>query len=153
MVDVLKNLYLFKTMSDQELSLINEIAVSDALPAGEEVFSQSNEATALYIVKLGSVRIYRTLKTGDPIEVAVLGSGSHLGEMALLDGEKRSASATTIERTELIRIDFDKLHQLLEKNNGIAVKFYKAIATFLCGRLRVTTEDLSFAREKNLRYF
>ena len=34
-----------------------------------------------------------------------------------------------------------------------AVKFYRSLALFLCGRLRLTTTDLSFAREKNLRHF
>ena len=103
----------------------------------------------MYIVKYGSVDIKRSTTAGDEVEVAVLGTGSHFGEMAFIDGAKRNATANVMETSEILRVDFDKLKALLELNPRISANFYKAVAHFLSGRLTETTKDLSFAREKN----
>jgi len=151
--NLLQNVYLFRDLSSAELELISEITESDAYVAGDDVFSETDAAEALYVIKHGSVRIHQKSDSGDNMEVANLGTGSHFGEMAFVDGEKRSASATATERSEVIFIKYDRLKELLQVNPRIAVHFYKELSRFLCGRLRVTTNDLSFAREKNLSHF
>lgn len=150
---LLQNVYLFKTMSSLELGAVNEICESKTLAAGDTIFSRGEAAKALYLIKYGSVKIQQTISNGDSVEIATLGEGSHFGEMAFVDGEARSASALAAERTELITVPYAKLSLLLEKNMEIAVKFYHELAHFLCRRLRVTTNDLSFVREKNLSHF
>ena len=72
--------------------------------------------------------------------------------MAYVDNEPRSASATTVGKAEIIVIPYEKL-DAISKATAMAVEFYKELAHFMCGRLRVTTTDLSFAREKNLTHF
>src|SRR5690606_29086689 len=104
----------------------------------------------LYVIKYGSVRIHQKTVSGENMEVAILGTGSHFGEMAFLDGESRSASATAAEKSDIVELDYEKLQMILKENFPIAVHFYRELAQFLCGRLRVTTNDLGFAREKNL---
>lgn len=73
--------------------------------------------------------------------------------MAFVDGEPRSATAVALEKSEILQIDFEALKAHFDKNSAMAVKFYRSLANFLCGRLRVTTMDLSFSREKNIRHF
>jgi CRP-like cAMP-binding protein len=73
--------------------------------------------------------------------------------MPFVNDEPRSASAIALERSELLEIGFDALQAHLDKHPATAVKFYRSLAHFLAGRLRVTTMDLSFSREKNLRHF
>ena len=85
--------------------------------------------------------------------MAALGTGSHFGEMAFIDGESRSASATALERTELIIVPYEKLKELANSEVHLSEKFHRELALFLCGRLRVTTSDLTFSREKNLSHF
>lgn len=151
--NLLQDIYLFKEMSPQEISEINSIADVRSYAPGTDIFDQESKATALYVIKFGSVRIHQKSSSGDNIEVAVLGTGSHFGEMAFVDEEDRSATATAIEKSDVVKIEYQDLKAKLEENPSIAVKFYKALANFLCGRLRITTNDLSFARERNLRYF
>jgi CRP-like cAMP-binding protein len=103
------------------------------------------------VIQLGSVRITHKTHSGEEIVVATLGTGSVFGEMALLDGDKRSAVAECIERTEIVRIDYNQFHKLLTDHPLIAAHFHRAVAVFLSGRLRITTADLSFSRELNLR--
>ena len=150
--NLLQNVYLFKELTPQELEQVNGIATLESKLPGDEIFSEGDSAHSLYVIKHGSVKIQHT-GVDNQIHVATLGTGSHFGEMAFVDGEKRSATVTTIERADIVRLEFDGLKKLLEKNPPIAVKVYKALAHFLCGRLRVTTNDLTFAREKNMHHF
>jgi CRP/FNR family transcriptional regulator, cyclic AMP receptor protein len=150
--NLLQNVYLFKDLGPKELELLGEIAEQESYNPGDEVFSEGDTAHSLYVIKFGSVKIQRSGKS-DTMNVTTLGTGAHFGEMAFMDGEKRSATVSVIERTEMVKMDYDRMGKVLESNPMIAVKVYKAMAHFLCGRLRVTTTDLSFAREKNLRHF
>ncbi|MAE73067.1 MAG: hypothetical protein CL675_03155 [Bdellovibrionaceae bacterium] len=150
---LLKNLYLFKRLNEDQLQVIADMARLESVAAGEDVFLQGSEAKALYIIKLGSVRIHQKSRQGENIEVATLGAGSHFGEMPLLDSEARSASATTLEESDIVAIDYDKLKTVLETRQDMAISIYRELALFLCGRLRITTSDLSFSREKNLSHF
>jgi CRP/FNR family cyclic AMP-dependent transcriptional regulator len=150
--DLFKNIYLFKDLSSKELELLSEIASIENFNPGDEIFSQGDQAVALFVIKYGTVKISRTGKD-NVIDVAQLGTGGHFGEMSFVDGEPRSATVEALERSEIIRIEFSKLRNLFENNPAMAVKFYRALALFLCGRLRVTTMDLSFSREINIRHF
>lgn len=150
---LLKDIYLFQDFNEHEMKNMLEAVEVRTFPADADVFRQGEVAQAFFIINTGSVRIHQKSSDNDNLEVAVLGSGSHFGEMPFVDGEKRSATATAIEDTELLILDYGVVKSLIDRNGAMAVKIYKAIAQFLCGRLRVTTSDLSFAREKNLRFF
>jgi CRP/FNR family transcriptional regulator len=150
---VLQDIYLFKGLSADQLASVGEIAKINIYKPTDEIFGQGSKATAAYFIKHGSVRITQSTKDGDRVEVATLGTGSHFGEMSFLDSEARSATATASERTELIEIPFQSLKDLFQAKPLIAVHFYRALATFLAGRLRITTNDLNFARAKNLSHF
>ncbi|MGE0762872.1 MAG: cyclic nucleotide-binding domain-containing protein [Bdellovibrionales bacterium] len=151
--DILQNIYLFRRMTPSELEAVTKAATLQTYGAMGEIFAQQEKATALYVIKQGSVRIHQRSSLGDNIEVATLGAGSHFGEMGFVDGEPRSASASAIEKTEIVVFSYEKLRDMLTEYPTIAVKFYQELALFLCGRLRITTNDLSYAREKNLSHF
>lgn len=146
--ELLSNCYLFRDMTPDELKKIEPATVSETFAIADEVFNQGDKANALYIIKKGSVKIQQKGSKGKMIEVAKVGSGSHFGEMAFLDGERRSAGVEVVERSEILKIDYEQLRKILIQNPAMAVKFYKTIAVFLCSRLRATTTDVSFAREK-----
>ncbi|MBL7689269.1 MAG: cyclic nucleotide-binding domain-containing protein [Bdellovibrionaceae bacterium] len=150
--NLIQNVYLFKDLSPKELESVNAIATVETYNPGDEVFSEGDKAASLFVIKFGSVRIRRSGKD-DSVDVAQLGTGSHFGEMSFVDGEARSATVIAMEKSEIVKIDFDALRKVFEKEPAIAVKAYRSFAHFLCGRLRLTTMDLSFAREKNIRHF
>lgn len=151
--NLLQNIYLFKRLTGGELEVVGEAATIETFNPNDEIFSQKDASKALYVIKYGSVRIHQRSSVGDHIEVATLGTGSHFGEMGYVDGEPRSASAVAVEKSEIIVFSYDKLRVMMAQYPSIAVKFYQELALFLCGRLRITTNDLSFAREKNLSHF
>jgi len=151
--NLLKKLYLFKDLSDSEIDIIKNATKTDAYQTGDEVFSHGERARALYIIQSGSIKVHQTAESGDTVEIARLGVGSHFGEMSFLDGEPRSATASALEMTEIITVDYEKLGQIMMDYPGISGHFYRQFAIFLCGRLRVTTKDLSFSRSKILSHF
>lgn len=153
MFQLLKSVYLFQNFSDTELHILEKIAESETFQMGDDIFESGDTAVSFYVIKHGSVKILSKTPNGADVEVATLGTGSHFGDMAFVDRDKRAATARTIERTTLIKFDFNKLDGLLEANPVLATKFYKSCSHFLAARLRITTSDLSFAREKNMKHF
>jgi CRP/FNR family cyclic AMP-dependent transcriptional regulator len=76
---------------------------------GEVIFHQDDPGADLHIVKSGQVKIAASSLEGEEIIMALLTSGDSFGEIALLDGEPRSASAVAMEATQtlaLSRTDF-----------------------------------------------
>ena len=147
----LKGVYLFQQLDATELHLLESICREQVVASGDEVFRHGDPADALYVIHLGTVRIHRESATIDEIEVAMLGTGAHFGELAWLTRDKRSATATAQERTELLRMDYDAMVRLVEENPRLGMKIYRALARRIAAMLRETTDDLVFAREMNAR--
>ena len=151
MAKQLKGVYLFTDLDTAELKRLEAICTTRTVPIGEDVFSYGDASDALYVVTYGTIRIHRGGALVDDIGVAMLGTGSHFGELGFLDGGKRSATATAMERTELTRIEYGALGRTLEHMSSMGLKVYRALALRIGGALRETTDDLMFARETNAR--
>jgi len=149
---LLKGVYLFADLNEEQRGEFAKIAEAMPLPASYTIFAAGDAATALYLIQDGTVRLTKSSPGAKTIEVATLGSGSHFGEMPLIDGAERSATAQTLEPTAVFRFDYDRVRALLDRSPTIAGVFYRALARFLSNRLRQTTTDMGYAREKNLRY-
>lgn len=152
-MSVLQNIYLFKELDKSELDSVYKIVGEKNYSAGQDIFLRGSKADALYIIKMGTVSIKATGSSGDEVKIANMATGAHFGELPFLDGEKRSASAQAVEGTTLFEIKYADLANLLKSNDKIAAKVYRAIAAYMAGRLRATTEDLNYAREHNFKHF
>jgi CRP-like cAMP-binding protein len=79
---------------------------------GAHLFHEDDRSRELYIIQSGRVRVFRRVGQRD-IDLAVLTQGAVLGEMALIDGKPRSASAIACEDTAVIIIDADSFAKRL----------------------------------------
>lgn len=152
LVSYLKQIYLFQTFTEEELSQIAEVSEAETVNAGEVVFDQGESAEALYLVEMGSLKVVAQAEESET-NLTIIASGMHFGEIPFLDTQERSASIEALERSELVKISYDKLRTVLKNNPEMASKFYEETAIFLASRLRQMTTDLSFSREKNLKHF
>ncbi|MDJ0956814.1 MAG: cyclic nucleotide-binding domain-containing protein [Arenicellales bacterium] len=154
MIKLLDNLYLFRGLPDSDLSRIAEIAELKSYARGEQVFRQGDSADSFFVIQYGTVNIELDDEDGkgERIEVATLGTGSHFGEMSFLDNEPRSANASVATDSDIIKISYASMRELLESDSKISIHVYRELAKFLCSRLRLTTLDLSYERSKNLGY-
>jgi CRP/FNR family cyclic AMP-dependent transcriptional regulator len=140
----LQQIFLLRDLRPEALALLEQASTSLTVDAGREIFREGQPADSLYLIRSGSVRVS---KPGNDSDVVMLGTGSHFGELALVDDGPRSASVTAIERCEVLRVDTAALRMKLDAAPQVAAVFYRAVARSLAKRLRVTTDDLTFARQ------
>lgn len=109
--------------------------------AGELVFSEGDPADACYWVERGLVKVSVASPQGEERIIALLGPGSILGELALIDGEPRSATVTAVQRTTFRRVFRDEFEKLV----GADPKIHHELVMLLASRLRKTDEALAAA--------
>jgi CRP-like cAMP-binding protein len=140
----LQQIFLLRDLRPEALALVEQATTGMTIDAGREIFREGEPSDGLYLLRSGSVRVS---KPGNDSDVVMLGTGSHFGELSLVDDGPRSASVTATERCELLRVDAATLRTKLDAAPQVAASFYRAIARSLAKRLRVTTDDLAFARQ------
>ena len=95
---------LFADLEEAELERFSRVAVPRSFPAGTRVFHEGDRSDACYIVSEGSFRVTREHSDGRAITLATLGPGEIFGELAMLDGDTRSASAESLTDGELLAL-------------------------------------------------
>ena len=78
-----------------------------------------------------------------PTQLAVLGRGELIGQMALLDGHRRSATCTAMEQTLVLRLDRDEFEMLFRSGSSFALKFVDSVTRMLVAQLRFATRQLA----------
>ncbi len=138
-VELLKSASLFADLEAEELERFSHVAVPRSFPAGTRVFHEGDSSDACYIVKEGSFRVTREHSDGRAITLATLGPGEIFGELAMLDGDKRSASAEALTDGELLALPAGDVRSLLARHPEIALK----LVAGLVRRLRAANVRLS----------
>ena len=138
-VDLLRSVPLFADLEEGELERFSHVAVPRSFPAGTRVFHEGDSSDACYIVSEGSFRVTREHSDGRAITLATLGPGEIFGELAMLDGDKRSASAESITDGTLLALPANDVRSLLARNPEIALK----LVAGLVRRLRAANARLS----------
>ncbi len=128
-VSFLKRVPIFAELRAQTLLEEAEICEWVSKAEGEALFSQGDAADALYVICDGSLRV---LASGN--EVARLGAGQCIGELALLDDEARSASVVAASETRLLRVAAPRFKELLLTQPAVT----KALLRTLDQRIRET---------------
>ena len=149
MAKMLNHMYMFAGLEDSDLAKIENIAELESYSPGDRVFSQGEPADAMFMIQHGAVRIVHIEDDDEEVELAKLGTGSHFGEMSMLDAEPRSGTAISEGYSDIIRIRHAPMIELLESDQDLAVHIYREISRFLCSRLRLTSLDLSYIRSQN----
>jgi CRP/FNR family transcriptional regulator, cyclic AMP receptor protein len=138
-VELLKSVTLFSDLEAGELERFSHVAVPRSFPAGTRVFHEGDDSDACYIVKEGSFRVTREHSDGRAITLATLGPGEIFGELAMLDGDKRSASAEALTEGELLALPANDVRALLARHPEISLK----LVAGLVRRLRAANVRLS----------
>lgn len=106
------------------------------IKAGSHLFHENDYSRELYIIKSGSLKVYR-ISNGREINLTTLQKGAVLGEMALIDGKPRSASAKALTDSEVIIISADSFHEKI-----------KNVPPWFMSIIKMTTHKI---RQANLR--
>jgi CRP/FNR family cyclic AMP-dependent transcriptional regulator len=110
---------------------------------GDLIFQKDDPGQSLFIIESGSVRIYVPGTQGADLTLAVMGEGDFFGDMSLLDGRPRSASAAAAADAVLLSLERSDFSSLLQSRPDAAMSILAVIAS----RLRDSDQmasDLAF---------
>src|SRR5258708_39579560 len=96
-------------------------------PAGSVLLREGEHGEEMYVVQSGLIQILKRIGS-DMRPLATLGRGEFIGEMAILNGKPRSATAVVIESARCIVIDAATLEQMVSHNAEIAVRLVKKLS-------------------------
>lgn len=114
-----------------------------SVPQEDTIFREGEDACYLAFISKGAIRIEKKIPHGDhPQRIAILKPGDIFGEMALIDGQPRSASACAHEDTELLFLTADNFALLRTEFSLIGMKVLFWIAKGMSQRLRLANDWL-----------
>jgi CRP/FNR family transcriptional regulator, cyclic AMP receptor protein len=115
---------------------INHVAENDV------IFNEGDMGTFMCLIVEGAVSVQKSNNDGDNVELAHLGKDRTIGEMAVLDGERRSATCVAATDCTLLILSKDSLEKMILETPRIAAKVIRAIAVSLSRRLRMADGKL-----------
>ena len=104
---------------------------------GEIIFHEGSVSDCAYVIAMGSIEIYTTTPQGEKV-LGTLGANEIFGEMGLIDGLPRSASARTCETSVVFILTYQTFEKLVHKKPKALLPILK----ILSHRLRETMIDL-----------
>jgi CRP/FNR family transcriptional regulator, cyclic AMP receptor protein len=138
-VKLLGGIPLFSELSPEDLDDVAQLTIPRTFPRETRVFHEGDPGDACYIVSRGSCRVTRQHSDGRVITLATLGRGAIFGELAMFDGERRSASVEAAENTELLALPATDMRNLIRSHPEMAEKLVIALTR----RLRAANERIS----------
>ncbi len=145
-LDAIRSVPLFASLEDDEVRDLRSLLRTREVPADTELFHAGDLGDAMYLIESGRVRITINDDDNKEIILAELAQGDFFGEMAIIDGKQRSASATVSENAVLAVLSRDDFLRFIRNNPGVALEMLSA--TF--GRLRRTDKLLAQRVSRNV---
>jgi CRP/FNR family cyclic AMP-dependent transcriptional regulator len=126
-------------LEPRELEQLAQVAVPRRYERGEMIFQEGDSGDTCYVISSGSVSVTRKHADGRTIALAELRPGAIFGELAMFDGENRSATVEALEPTSAVALLAGDVQRLLRDRPGIAVKMLAGLAD----RLRSANERIA----------
>ena len=98
--------------------------------AGTELFREGDAGKHMYVIQSGRVQLTRRVR-GREVHLATLPPGELFGEMAIINRQPRSATATVIEEAHLLVLDARTFEAMIRGNAEIAIRMIKKLAARL----------------------
>jgi CRP/FNR family cyclic AMP-dependent transcriptional regulator len=132
---ILERTRLFRGLPSATIQRISALSIRRSYSNGAIVFSQADPGDALYGVVTGKIRISASSTSGREMFLNIMEPGDTFGEIALLDGRHRTATASAIAQSELILITRDNFLELLKREPQLV----NHVVQLLCERIRWTS--------------
>ena len=130
---------LFEMLDDDERAAIVKEMEVESHDEGNVIINEGDPGTSMYLIASGEVKVYtRPSNKSGTVYLANLGEGDFFGEVSVLTGKPRTATITASQRTELLRLDKEKLDGVLSKYPGIR----KVLDDFYKKRAKHTVEAM-----------
>ena len=124
----LKFIPLFSELKVDELEDIAVMAMQQTFKKDNMVLIEEEVGSTMFVIINGRVKISRISDEGREVILSILVDGDFFGEMAILDGQTRSANAVTLEETKMMLLRRDNFLQILHKYPQVAINLLKELA-------------------------
>jgi CRP/FNR family transcriptional regulator, cyclic AMP receptor protein len=138
--EVLLSMPPFKYLSNKKIKLLMKVLHNRIYAANEYIFFQGDPGIGLYIIIRGEVLISEEID-GEKFDLSMLTRGDFFGELALLDEEKRSASAIALKDSQLAVIFKPDLDEFVETHSKEGIQILRGISQIVATRLRNLNQD------------
>lgn len=145
-LEALRSVPLFASLDDNAAIELRRLLTAQNISRGTRLFHKGDSGDALYLIERGRVRISIQDKEGKEVILAELAQGDFFGEMALIDGRKRSADASVIENAQFAVLSRADFLTFIRANPDVALGMLGA----LTDRLRRTDELLRSRVSRNV---
>ena len=145
-IDTLRQVPLFESLDNEAAGELCHLLESLDCKASTILFRAGDEGDAMYVIERGKVRICVRTTQGHELTLTELGRGDFFGEMALLDGQRRSADAVVAEDARLAVLSREHFLSFLRSSPNVALELLTALAN----RLRHTDEMLRHSATRNV---
>lgn len=142
----LKKVSIFSELNESVLQLLSTKARTLKFRKGAILMSEGETGESLYLISSGKVKIFVSDENGNEMTLFVEGPGSYIGEISLLDGSPRTASAITLEKTEVLSISKKDFTEVITVHPEIALNIISALTQ----KLRRATDSISSLALKNV---
>ncbi|HUP32594.1 MAG TPA: cyclic nucleotide-binding domain-containing protein [Gaiellaceae bacterium] len=133
---LLTTLPLFAGVADDELELFTRVTRTVDVPQGALLWREGDEADGLHVIASGKIKVETRLPGQRTLEIATLGHGGVLGEMPLLGGGQRWATATALEDSSLLFLGRVEFGGLVSGASPGALTVRRRLLAIVCDRLR-----------------
>lgn len=144
--DTLRTVPLFESLSDKEAAELCQLLDTIECSPRQVLFRAGDAGGGMYLIERGKISISVDTAEGHELTVAELGPGEFFGEMAMLDGQPRSARATAVEPSSLAILSRQHFLSFVQGNTNVALEMLSALAH----RLRRTDELLQSRVSRNV---
>ena len=143
LTETLASVPIFSGLDAAGLESVGRTVRTRRFRRGEVIFHLGDPGDALFIVMSGAIKISLPSDAGDEAILATLRSSDVFGELALLDGAPRSATATALEPTETLVLPREQFRELIATEPAVRDALLASIASEL-RRLTNHVEELHF---------
>lgn len=137
----ISNSIMLQGFSGDELSKLAVYCEMREMGEGTTVFIENMPGESLFLVKKGTIRISKMFAEGDEKTLVVLGPEDVFGEMAVIDGLPRAATARVAEDAELISLKKKNLERLCQDDAALALKLVSNVVKVFSKRVREANEE------------
>jgi CRP-like cAMP-binding protein len=142
LIETLKSIPIFASLSNFELKFVAAILHHRNYVANELIFREGEAGNGMYIIQSGQVRIVGQNQNSEEVLFARLQSEQFFGELSLVDGNPRSASAIADDNSVLFGFFKPDLMDLVAQQPEIGSKILLNLASVLADRLRETNRKV-----------
>lgn len=125
--EYLERIPIFSGLRKEELELLSKYEVEKTFQKGETIFLEGDPGKAIYYIKTGKIKLYKTSIEGREVTLNILGPGSIFAEVTMFSDLDYPATAMVLEDVQVGMIRNEDLEKIVQENGNIALSLIKEL--------------------------